>query len=209
MNLERYNEIRRQFGKVASWAIWNPHPKAEHDVSVIDNCIDTLHASVVMVGLNISCELDSDWSNFRGGKHDRKLKYAFNTSPFRGAYMTDIVKGNENAEVKSSKVVDDIRAVNINIADHTIRFQKEMNLVGADSETIFLVFGNEAQRLFKQYLSNHYPRFIPCPHYSKRGTDAEWVEGIWSLLEESISESPLFRRTEDMVKLLIELKSKK
>ena len=121
--------LEDKYGHYASWAIWNPDASIKMDTEVIATHIEQLHTSVVMVGLNISNALPQPWSNFHFGLHDRKLNYAFNQSPYRGAYMTDIIKGEIDA--KSSNIKAKIKSGEIDIAKHVSLFKTEMEDVEA------------------------------------------------------------------------------
>ena len=181
MDLKRYNDIKDDYGGYGSWAIWNMNNQS--DTEIIELNRELLHANVVIVGLNISDPLTSPWSNFRRGKHDRKLKYAFNYGPYRGAYMTDIIK-NEVVK-KTSEIERKIIRKEINIDEHLSVFKKEMKEIGADRGSLFVIFGKLANSIFSQHLKVEYPKYVPCRHYSHTGTtDVAWVEEVWTKLEE-------------------------
>lgn len=175
--------LENKYGRYASWAIWNPDPSIKMDTSVITDHVAQLHTSVVMVGLNISNTLPQPWSNFHFGTHDRKLIYAFNQSPYRGAYMTDIIKGEIDA--KSSNIRAKIKSGEIDIAKHVSLFKTEMEDVGATQNTLFILFGNETYQHFKKHLGSSYPNFVLSKHYSYAyATDAKIIDEIWSVLEQ-------------------------
>src|SRR5262245_34094775 len=86
----------------ASWAIWNPDDLP--DTSIIREGLESLKSSVVMVALNLSKFFPIQWKNFHSGRdHARKLMYAFNRSPYRGAYMTDLIKGEVASSARALK----------------------------------------------------------------------------------------------------------
>lgn len=174
-----FGSLANKYGGHASWAVWNSD--ALRDTELISKNLHCLKTSVIMVGLNISASLPRHWSNFHGGRHDRKLMYAFNDSPYRGAYMTDIIKG--EIEAKSEKLKRRIKRGEVDLQNHVSTFRSEMDDLGVNQQTLFILFGGEVKRLFTEWLAGIYPNHVSCPHYSRRGTDAEWVEESWAILE--------------------------
>jgi len=169
--------IKNKFGNYSSWAVWNY--KDEMDISVIEKSL--LHSNYVIVGLNLSSPVDV-WCNFRGGKHDRKIKYAFNSvKHIKGAYMTDLIK---KVEVKSKNILDDVKSGLINIDQHVFNFNEEMKTLKINSKTKFIIFGDIAREIYDNYYEKHYPdtKVFYLKHYSGRGTDKEWVEYVWNRL---------------------------
>src|SRR6266581_1698174 len=86
-----FDTLAERYGMFSSWAIWNPYDPA--DSQIIADHLNSLKTSVVLTGLNVSARVRTHWQNFHGCPHDRKLMFAFNHSPYRGAYMPDIIKG--------------------------------------------------------------------------------------------------------------------
>src|SRR5262245_26975352 len=86
-----FHALAARYGKYSSWAAWSPANPA--DTQIITPELTCLNTSVVLVALNISRPIPSHWRNFHGRDHSRKLMFAFNESPYRGAYMTDLFKG--------------------------------------------------------------------------------------------------------------------
>jgi len=186
MDKSTYENVRKKYGRYASWAIWNQDEDQIADTEIIERNVKALHSRVVMVGLNISAALARDWANFRAfnpdtdnntarpGSHDRKLKYAFNDHKLcRGAYMTDLIKG--VCEGNAQEVIRKIRSGEVDICKQVRLFKKEMDAIGANGRTLFILFGNDVQRLFKSHLSKSYQRYVRLRHYSSRGTDNDWV----------------------------------
>lgn len=172
-----FDDLAKKYGKYASWAIWNPACRA--DTQIITTHHKDLNRSIIMVGLNISKPLSQDWSNFHGGTHDRKLMCVFNNSSYRGAYMTDIIK--REVEVNSRKML--LRIKNKE-CKHIKRFNVEMQRLGAPKHALFVLFGKAVVRLFRKYLADIYPNHIACPHYSRWGSDAAWVNEVRAILED-------------------------
>lgn len=175
-----FGRLEAKYANYASWAIWNPDELK--DTTVIRRSLDSLKPSMVMVALNVSRPLPHQWCNFHGSDHARKLAYAFNHSSYRGAYMTDLIKG--EPEPNSKLLMRRIENGNINIGQHINTFRTEMCDLGVNHETLFISLGGDVTRLFSKLLGNTYPNRVSCAHYSKRGTDAEWVTKAWRVLEE-------------------------
>jgi len=175
-----FEYLTKKYGKYASWAIWNSED--EKDTKVIFTNKSLLNTKYVGVGLNISNPVKT-WGNFRGGKHDRKLKQAFNESTIRGFYLTDIIKGVKDAN--SSNVLRKIRNNEINIREQMNFFIEEMCDIQITSKTTFIIFGNAAYYLFNKYLKEQFPynKIIKHKHYSCRGTDKDWVDSITKTLQ--------------------------
>ena len=181
-NRDEYNSLTSKYGPYASWAIWNY--EKESDPSVINQYFDQLHSKYVFLALNISYPLtNKPWSNFHGGRHDRKLKYACNDNKLRGSYITDIFKG--VAEPKSAKfkniLTDKIVSENVNL------FNQEMGDIKITDDTKFIISVTQNSFIakcfndyFKQKYKNH---IIYHYHYSYYGlTDKAWVGGLWDKL---------------------------
>jgi hypothetical protein len=176
MEFDQYVKIKQRFGRYANWAIWNDQDIK--NTEIIEESISELNAKFVTLGLNISKPFDSDWVNFRIGKHDRKLKALFNKSPARGSYMTDLIKG--FPEPDSKKVLDAIKKDQSILNRHIEEFNEETNLIGADTETVFILLGGDVNKLITPFLgTSKYKsnKVIQITHHSYYGfTDSDWIE---------------------------------
>ena len=103
-----FERLTEKHGAYGGWAIWNytRNRREENSVKPIDENLIHLNNKYIIIGLNISSPVET-WTNFRGGKHDRKLKYAFNNTKVRGSYMTDLFKGIVNS--KSTELYEYIK----------------------------------------------------------------------------------------------------
>jgi len=177
-SMTEYLNLKEKYGSVASWALWNDDN--EKDTSIIEENIGLLHSRFVGIGLNISKPV-STWSNFRGGKHDRKLRKTFNKGRLKGFYLTDFLK---NVVEKNSTVIEQkIKNQELQLDSHISFFLEEMKDVKINDETEFIIFGKQTFTLFNKYLKPLFPKnnIILLKHYSARGTDKEWIK---STLEE-------------------------
>jgi hypothetical protein len=182
LNIVEYKQLVLKYGSHSSWAIWDY--KKESDASIIGKNFNQLHSKFVLLALNASGSIAKPpWSNFRGGKHDRKLKYACNDTQLRGSYITDIFK--DIPEPKSRKIksllTDEIIDKNVSL------FNQEMRDIGINELTQFIVLG-APNSLLSKYFNNHFRQnyknhITYYYHYSYyRLTDRAWVEGFWKKL---------------------------
>ncbi len=186
MEKSKFDKLTDQFGAYGSWALWEHKRSREFEKStkIIYDNVDVLNVNNVIIGLNISQQVGI-WENFRGGKHDRKLKYAFNDTEIRGSYMTDLFK---IEMIRSSDLKRyiceqrDVLITNIKCFKHemeSIEIKTKTRFVLLFSETSF--FGNLFKGSFKCYFKEN--PFVFHQHYACRGTDKDWVESIWKKLE--------------------------
>jgi hypothetical protein len=97
---------------------------------------------------------------------------AFNDSSYRGAYITDIIK--DLPESNSKKVLDDL--TDEQLADNFEIFNEEMKMLGADKNTLIILFGNQVKELFLKGPIFYFNNIVCCMHYSYYGiTNDEWV----------------------------------
>ena len=172
-------EIGEKYGEYSSWAIWNPDDI--RDTSLIEQNSHELRTDVVMVGLNVSADISGRWwTNFHAGRNDPKLRMAFNESRFRGAYMTDIVKS--VVQVNGAELMKAIRRGEIDIQEHVCLFREEMHFVGADQNSQFLVFGNDAAGEFKKHLAYAFPNFVHCEHFACYRKKEDWLPDLWKAI---------------------------
>ncbi len=187
MDQSLFEQLEMKYAQHGSWAVWNSGDP--EDTTVIRENLADLKTSVVMVALNISRALSRQWQNFHSRDHARKLMYAFNQSPYRGAYMTDLIKG--YVEPSSARLQKELLSGELHILSHVETFYDEMKNLGTNNHTLFILFGGQVTKLFNTHLAETYPNRISCPHYSMYGrgyTDARWVEKVWSLLESNSQE---------------------
>lgn len=174
-NLNEYKNIASNYGRYASWAIWDYD--REIDTTIISQNYTKLHSKYILLGLNVSGLLNNiNWVNFHSGKHDRKIKYACNDTKLRGSYMTDIFK--DLPEPNSNKI--DVILTQKLIDQNVELFNKEMKDIKINNETKFIIFGKKAFEYFNLHFKKSYKnKIIFQRHYSSRGTDKEWVESFW------------------------------
>jgi hypothetical protein len=184
MNEQQFLELGRKYGKYSSWAIWNDEDEA--DPTVVQSYCKELNARHVFIGYNASGEFrrGGPWANFRGGKHDRKLKYACNDTVLRGSYLTDLFKGIKEADSKRVQAYLTDKVVKDNVSF----FLEEISDIGTTKETVCIILGapnSDVGKLFREHFLERLGglKVIYQYHYSYYGlTDQKWVEGLWKEL---------------------------
>ena len=203
MDKEKYEGIKKKYGRYASWAIWDE--TNIQDTSIIEKNFQELHSDVVMVALNISTPL-GDWGsfyNFHYGKNGsirknaKKICDAFNNSSYRGAYMTDILKDVVGAD--SSKIMTEVRSGNVSVETHIKRFNEEMDCIDATKNTLFILFGGNVSSIFRKYCGRDYKNFIEIFHYSIWGTAEKWVSDTEGKIRSYCKDHPNVRQFRESV----------
>lgn len=192
----KYRKLKKKYGSFSSWAIWNVDD--QKDTSVIEKNITQLNTSYIFVGLNISRLLKSPpWSNFHGGRHDRKLMYACNDTKLRGSYFTDIFK--DLPKSKASEVKKYLKENPAEIQKNVELFKQEMKDITVNDNTVFVVVGSDTSFLleifktkFQGDIKDH--KVFNIRHYSSRGKDEDWVNELWSRKEIGIDK--IFKKSE-------------
>ena len=186
MDETQYLSICRKYGDYSSWAIWNH--KDEPDPKIIESHIEELNANHVFIAYNASRKdgytRDGPWANFRGWKHDRKLKFACNDTALRGSYLTDLFKGIK--EVNSKNVLNYLTPEVVN--DNVSFFLEEISDIGTTKKTVYVILGvrnSEVGKQFRKHFLGHMGdvKVRYYTHYSNYSlTDEKWVTGLWKEL---------------------------
>ncbi len=187
IDLQQFENIKYKHGSYASWAVWaNASEKKSKsnmcDLSVFDDAsvLSLLRNDVVMVGLNFSVLRDAPkpFFNFHGkGGGAFKIRYAFNDSPYYGAYMTDIIKGQQ--EVDAKNMMQHLKANPEDVPRNVDIFREELRDLRATAP-IILAFGNDAHKLLCENLDkSEYRRLIKLTHYSYRMSKEKYKEVVF------------------------------
>lgn len=204
MNLELFKSIESNFGSVASWALWKSSGKTPKsnigDMEILDpnknsDLLNSLNPNVVMVGLNFSrtIKLEKPFQNFHDKSpyaNDFKIRFAFENTPYYGAYMTDIIK---NLEIASSKdVLVYLKSNPKTISENIEVFKMELAAIGS-YKPLILAFGSDAFNILHENLDiSLYSRLIKITHYSHRISKEVYKEEIRSQINNSINENSYF-----------------
>ncbi len=161
---EIYNQIKCEYGKSASWAVWAEEwntPKSNiGDLSIFDDLeiYKRLNPNYVFVGLNPSVQDTSEeiWHNFHSTdtkrQNDYKLRYAIKNTKFWGAYITDLNGVKETDSNKVSVSADDVQA-----------FTQEIALLGI--KPVLIALGDKVYNALVKYLSGEYT-IVKIKHFS-------------------------------------------
>lgn len=174
---ENYDKLKKQFGHVASWAIWTvpgETPKSNtSDMSLFadeDALCQKLNPNYVFVGLNASIHTHKEvglWSNFHSDdnkrQNDYKLRFALMGTHFWGSYITDVIK--EHPDPIGKNVVQFMRKNPDKHAEHIKNFKEEMALLG--TKPTLIAMGNDAFEMLEP-LKNEFT-IIKIPHYAAQG----------------------------------------
>jgi hypothetical protein len=192
-NLKKTKYDDKELCKLASWAVWDKDDI--ENTKVIEDNIEGLNGKIVFVALNFSRERNvwEDWQNFHcDGRGDKRLRDLLSGTKYQGAYMTDLIKNNHNAnadEAKKEFKHDKEKR------DKDIDFLfKEIELLGAENIEMYL-FGGDLEELFEDYVMKHKDiekfkqKVIKCQrihHFSPQVTDFEAVASLQLELDDKI-----------------------
>lgn len=186
-----FENIKAQFGDVASWAVWHPpignnlascmEVDGLFDLDANPNFLDQINNNVIMVGYNFSIPLNNpptfhNFHTFNGAimkhmtlRNASKIRHAFIGTPYYGAYMTDIIKNyveSKSEKVKTTDIDNDFRI-----------FRKELEILQAD-KPIIIAFGSKVYNLLNKHLKPYeYSKLILITHYSHYGDGCATHEG--------------------------------
>ena len=165
LSLDIYNQIKKKYGKSASWAIWaeeGDKPKSNiSDLSVFDDdcIIEQLNPNYVFVGLNPSVQdIDTNiWHNFHSKdtkrQNDYKLRYALKNTKYWGSYLTDLAP--DIKETNSNKV--SVSDINVK------KFKEEIALLG--TKPVLIAMGDKVYKTLIDCLENTY-NIVKIKHFS-------------------------------------------
>jgi hypothetical protein len=173
-----YNKIAKEYGKVASWAVWaeaGAKPKSNiSNMDILDlkenpKILDILRTDIVMVALNFAreAEMNQPFLNFHDSNphgQDYKIRYAFENTDFYGAYMTDIIK--DFPMLSSKDVLKYLKENPDEVAKQIDGFREELSFIGSD-KPIILAFGKDAFNILNKNMNeSEYSKLIAITHYS-------------------------------------------
>lgn len=190
LDAARFDLIRKNHGRYASWAVWAPpvgNLKSSNigNLDVLDpginpRLLEVLNPHVVMVGLNTSRQVPNEpFRNFHdGGRYakDFKLRFLFQETAYWGAYMTDVIK--EHVESDSKKVVVGLKAKPTDIRDNMKILREELRDLG-EPKPLVLALGADAHDLLRKNLSaGEYSQLVRLRHYSCRESQEKYREAV-------------------------------
>lgn len=197
---ERFDRIRDCYGCVASWAIWD-RPDALNksgigNLEVLDpdkspEVLDTVHTDLILIGLNISrdldeCDGDVRLSNFHDKSPkgvDFKLRRAARGTALWGAYMTDIIKRVPITD--SNELMKHLKANPRKAEENIASFRRELDEIGAREPTL-VPMGGHAADLVRKALGADF-RILPIMHYSHYISPEQYCAKVWQTFPRQIA----------------------
>jgi len=198
ISLELFNHIKESYGDVCSWALWDEageKPKSNMgnmdilDPGINPNLLDVLHTDIVMIGLNVSRDVNFDrpFRNFHDPSpdaNDFKIRYAFQDTYYCGAYMTDLIK---NTMIKSSReLLVYLRSNKLELQENIYNLQYELDDINA-SKPLILAFGQDTFNLLAKFLPRgNYSNLIKLTHYSHYISKEDYKENVLNQIRKHI-----------------------
>lgn len=193
MTTPAFEEIKKKYGYVGSWAIWKEKDGKEKtnvgDMSIFDSVTESLNPNVVFIGLNISKKIPIPFGNFHSASptsNDYKIRYAVKDTPFYGAYMTDIIKDFEDKS--SGKVMKFMNNNSDFLQENITSFTEELEFIGA-TDPVLIAFGNDCYKILEKSLK-HTGKLFKVPHYSYTCVSKEQLKVELQKIHEIIRSRP-------------------
>lgn len=184
ISAKQYEEIRNQYGKHASFAVWAPQgDTVTSNTGVIDffttpspRLLHTLQNDRILVGLNISRGLiQTEFANFHDSSSrskDYKLRFALKDTELWGSYMTDFIKDFE--EPNSQLVIEKIKEENL-IQEVVASFRQEIDTI--NSEATLYALGSQVFNYLKRHFGKE-RKIVKLEHYSHFSSKEQYRERI-------------------------------
>jgi hypothetical protein len=196
---EHFECIRNKYGKVASWAIWEAcgdRPKSNmsacsvFDLNLNPTLLETIQTQVIMCGLNFSRGVTSvyDFANFHDESphaNDFKIRYAFEDTPYYGAYMTDALK---NLVIPNAQNVREYLKRNPKATKPHMELLEQELADLATANPLILAFGRDAFAILSKSLKRDlYGHLIQVTHYSHQISKEKYRVEVLSQIEIAIN----------------------
>lgn len=189
MNKELYENLKKEYGKRSSWALWadpdEDRPKSNIDcMDVFDGDVwNRLNTKYVFVGLNPSGAENAnteDWCAFHSSspyQNDYKLRYALKDTQYWGSYITDlfIVKNSNSGEVTKKATLEEINAARDSLI-------AELEVLRNNGEKPTLIAMGNAVYKYLTPLQNQYT-VKKITHYAYRVNKYKYREMVRKKLE--------------------------
>ena len=181
---ERYQRLKKEFGSLASWALWDKackKPKSRENVGSMDwksdedALIKKIKTKFVFVAFNGSSQHDGRtghgqnvcWSNFHSSYEygrDHKLRYAILGSIAEGSYITDLIKNDKSKTAKER--VNKYKKNRALLKKHIDTLKKEIELLCGVKKPCLIALGHDTENFLKQTLEKDGYKVFYLPHYS-------------------------------------------
>ena len=186
LDRDTFDRIKQKHASYASWAVWaeadKPAKSNMEDLEVLDpdknpRLLAILKNDVIMLGLAISAPLSDPFQNFHGPSGGAyKIRYAFEDTPYYGAYMTDFIKGVVIPEASSARRY--LAQHPLVVRENVGRLLAELDDLRAARPTI-LTFGRDTYRLVADnFPREKYSRLIPVMSYGNYISQENYREAV-------------------------------
>jgi hypothetical protein len=200
LKIDKYKKIEKKYGDVCSWAVWakvGDTPKSNiadmriFDINKNPGLLKILQPNIVMVALNFARDTTNfkkPFMNFHDSNpygQDYKIRYAFEDTPYYGAYMTDIIKN--YPEVDSNKVFQILKKNPDKVKENIDFFQEELNFV-CSGKPLILAFGIQTFNMLEKNLDkSKYTKLIKITHYSHQISKERYREDVLGQIQASFN----------------------
>lgn len=165
--------------KTASFALWNPEYEKFQDAECIKKNIKSLHARVIILGLNPSREINF-LKNFHKGRYDHWYAEAFKEEPFRGAYMTDLISHHES---DAKKIISKWRKDESFRKSNIENLKEQLEILKVRNPVIVCI-GKCTDLLLKQCEKFLFENIYPIKHpngYREEGRREKFIKDVEKL----------------------------
>ncbi|MDR1389041.1 MAG: hypothetical protein LBJ31_03600 [Treponema sp.] len=166
MTRNRYEALKKAYGRYASWAVWG---EGDEVYNLIEQAVPSLHADYVFAGLNASQELEGQvpWTNYHSHSGSREKIFAsiFGRPPFGGAYITGIVK--DCPRSSTTEVLDFLKKDKTALDRNVKTLVKELAALGPVGKVILI--GGAAEKIWKSRRELDRYSAYPITHFSVCG----------------------------------------
>ncbi|WP_294959657.1 hypothetical protein [uncultured Fibrobacter sp.] len=200
---DRFNELKKEYGAVASWAIWDM--PSSNNLSTKENVgsmnwakdenllIEEIKTDFVFIALNAAdnhkgkdghAKQDS-WINFHSSYskgRDYKLRFAVmkrNEKGFctaKGSYITDLIK---DIPTKDAKELKSILKNNPQKLESNIeKLKEELSILDNKKKPILIALGRDCERFLRNTLEKEGYRVYYLPHFSAASPKLEDYRGM-------------------------------
>lgn len=176
---EQFEELRRNFGKDSSFAIW----KSEENVSELsmfdtDDILKKLNDNYIFIALNPAAAFDEsgkkddgknmkDFENFhssRSNQKDYKLCHALQETKYWGSYITDFYK--QIRETYSDKLKEQLVKSSDQVEKSKELLKEEIRIISKNNPNVVLIaLSRETEKQLKKLFNDKY-KIVYMTHYS-------------------------------------------
>ncbi len=165
-----YDALKEAFGQLSSWAVWDEpdplgKPKSNLGTQVFDSInLSELNTAYVFVGLNPAnhgtSEVKPAWSSFHSEYaygNDYILRGALNKAPFRGSYLTDLIK--DYIQTDGGKVKKLLKEKPEILQENLVILRRELDLLQdgkpLDQKPVLVAMDGEVEKYLKKYMKDY------------------------------------------------------